>query len=538
MIKNIFNLTKINFIDLFQNNNLFNKEKNKINIKSTLFWALIIVSFCMIFLSNKILEVLISNNNSGSFLYIVFLITEIFIVFQIILSSTNILVFSNNTEKILYLPFNEKELLISKIIVLICNTFLLEFIYLFIPLIIYGIKIGFGFIYYFYVLIVFLIYPILFVLIISIINLLLIKILKKIKNKNLIQFIIMNIFIIFIFILEFIILNNNKINIENLNLKILFYYNNKFIDILNNSNINSFIELIKIIILNLFLLFISLFIGKKIYIKELISNYNEEKIKKINKKINLEKMCKKRKIKNSIILKDLKIILNKFNLFIQCLFPIISAILFLFIIVILKANDIREFLFTEIIEEFNFTFYSSCLILMFIQIIFIFSNLSLTAFSREGKNINYIKYIPVDFYKQIIYKSKLQFYINNIICIIILFLINYIFYEINFINYLFIFLINLIINYIYSILMVIVDLKYIDVESTNEDVSSKLNKNKIYQYGSTILLVLFLNYLSKVLENVNIYICYLITILVFIIILIIQNLIIKKYKNKLFIKIK
>ncbi len=86
--------------------------------------------------------------------------------------------------------------------------------------------------------------------------------------------------------------------------------------------------------------------------------------------------------------------------------------------------------------------------------------------------------------------------------------------------------------------MVIVDLKYIDVESTNEDVSLKLNKNKIYQYGSTILLVLFLNYLSKVLENVNIYISYLITILVFIIILIIQNLIIKKYKNKLFIKIK
>ena len=72
-----------------------------------------------------------------------------------------------------------------------------------------------------------------------------------------------------------------------------------------------------------------------------------------------------------------------------------------------------------------------CLTLQFLQILFTMSNISITAISREGKNAIYMKYLPVNFYKQFIYKNILQIFVNNILIIIILILAKFIFPEFN-----------------------------------------------------------------------------------------------------------
>ncbi len=51
---------------------------------------------------------------------------------------------------------------------------------------------------------------------------------------------------------------------------------------------------------------------------------------------------------------------------------------------------------------------------------FSISNISLTAISREGKNAIFSKYIPLDLYKQFLYKNVLQTILNIIVSIIVL----------------------------------------------------------------------------------------------------------------------
>ena len=166
-----------------------------------------------------------------------------------------------------------------------------------------------------------------------------------------------------------------------------------------------------------------------------------------------------------------------------------------------------------------------------------FSNISITSISRQGKNAIYMKFMPIDYYKQIIYKSTPQIIINAIFILILLIVINAVFPLIKFIYNLYIFLIANLLNIFNSMLMVFIDLNNPNLDWNAEYEVISNNNKKIYQYALTILVILLLTYFSKIFINLNINLSCILVMFILLIILSILNIIIIKNKNKLFKKI-
>lgn len=363
MIRNIFNLTKIFFKNSFQNPYIIDKKTNKINKRSIFVWLIIIVMIAITYFSFEIIKMLVGINKPTIFLSILFLILDIVMAFQIILSSTNIYFFSKDLDMILPLPIKAEELLIAKFNTILINLYFTELIFAIFPLTIYGILTNSGIIYYFYTIIILLIFPILINLIVSIIMMFFIKLSKFIKNKDIFQIIITLIFISLVCLLEFKVFNNvigkidNNLNIENQqiiegisnfntkleNINKYFLIINPTIKILNNYNkLISIIYLLKIILINLIFLILFIFIGKRYYLKNILNN-NNFYIKKINK-INIEKKSKKISIKKSYLKKEFKLLFRNPIFFIQCIFPTLILVISLTIIILICLPNLQAIL--------------------------------------------------------------------------------------------------------------------------------------------------------------------------------------------------
>lgn len=559
MIRNILNLTKIFFKNSFQNPYIIDTKTNRINKKSIFVWLIIIVMIAISYLSYEIIGELVKINQPTIFLNAFFLLIMIIMIFQVVLASTNVYFFSKDLELILPLPIKAEELLISKFNTILLNLYFTEFIFAIFPLIIYGILTYAGILYYLDLIIILLIFPILPILIISIIMMFLMKLSRFVKNKDIFQIIITLIFIFMVFLLEFNIGNNiiNKIdnnsNIEEQqviqefdnfhkkmeNVNNYFLEINPTIDMLNNyNNLISILYLIKIIFINLIFLILFILIGKKYYLKNILKN-NNFYLKKINKN-NIEKKLKKINKGKSYVKKEFKILFKNPIFFMQCIFPVLILIVSFVIIVIVALPNIQALLASDLFgEEIVFAVDLSviCLVLGVIQFILTMSNISISAISREGKNAIYMKFIPIDFYKQFVYKTIPQIIINMILIFIILILIKLIFPEFNFIYLILTFILANLFSIINSKLMVLVDLNRPNLNWNADYEAIKNNNNKLFQYVLTIIIILILVYLNKIFSEINLIISCLLIILILIILILIINKIVKINIKKLYKKI-
>ena len=563
MIKKIIQLSKILFKDYFYNLNIFNKNTKKINIKSVFTWLLIIFEGFIIDLSFKAINWLDDRGQAILFLKIYLPIIATVFIFQAILICSNVFFFSKDLEYILPLPIRPKELLIAKFNNVVSIIYGMEALFLAMPLLIYGMVAAKAVSYFLIMILVLIIFPLFFITLVCIVMLFVIQLTKFVKNKDIFQVIIVaSLF----FILGIVISNSlnsifkdNMINIEisENNESEIIKANNEILhnklDELNNHYviINPVIELLtdfklinllKLIFINLLGFFIFIFLGNKLYLKNLLRN-----VEYINKKKNHKKSKKNKnkykynKIEKSYIKNEFRKIIKNPTFFNQCIFQYIYIILSLLFIIklsmpmvvqnILKDNSINE------IGLDNFALQCMCTIMIVIQIIFSLGQISLTAISRDGKNAMVMKYIPVPLYKQFIWKNIPQIMLNNFVIVGITIVIATSIPHISILYYLAGILIAMILNIINSFLMVVVDLRKTNLNWTTEISVIKDNGNKLYQYVTTILISLLLIYLGKIFDNVNIIISLSATIVILFIILFFINIFIKKYINKLFEKI-
>ena len=558
-IKNIISLTGIFFRNSFQNPYLIDKKTNKLNKKSAKVWLLIIIMIAVTYISYILVKELTLIGQVNFFLNFMLLILMIILIFQVALISTNVYYFSKDTELILPLPIKPVDLLISKLNSIIINTYFIELIFILFPLIVYGIYVADGVLFYLYTFIILLIFPILPTLIVSIIMMILMKLSRFIKNKDIFQIIITVLFIILVFIIMFNLVKNiivqsngnviteeieaiNRFNEFNNKLKKInsyFLEINPVINLLNNSaKINSIINLFKILLIDSAFFMIFVFIGKITYLKDLLKNNNFNKAKKI-KKINLEKKCKNNNKIKSYIHKEFKILFKSPIFFIQCIYPTLIMTVSILIVLIFLLPNIRTLISSGAfgIEQFEFKLNTICIMVIAIQVIFTFSNTSITAISREGKNAIFMKFIPIDFYHQVICKAMPQIIINLVFIIILNILIYMIFPAIKLLYCIYVFIIANLLNIFNSLLMVLVDLSDPNLDWNAEYEVINQNNKKLYQYVFTILVILLLTYFSKIFSDFNINLSCILIILILLILLIILNLIIKKFKNKLFKKV-
>lgn len=560
-IKIIKDLTKIFLKSAYQDINIINKETKKINKRSVFVWLILIVSLALFYISNEIIKALVSSGYPEVFLSIYFLVLAIFIMFQTILVCTNIFYFSKDIELILPFPIKPVNLLIAKFNTLICTLYVSEAIFGIIPICIYGILTHSTLLFYIYAVLIFIFFPVFLALVLSIIMMFVMKISKFIKNKEIFQTIITLLLVTSIFIVEYNVINNifiqnKEIEIVENNFQIadkLIEFNNKIetsnklflvinpaVKVLKNSNLQNIFEIIKIILIDFITFIIFIFIGKKTYLKDILKN-TSYLIKTSNKGINLYKKCKKNIIFKAYIKKEFKNLFRNSMVFMQCVYPMIISLITVIIISIILLPKLNEVLnnpdIKQLMGNLEFDLSIVYIILSGIQVLFMISPASLTSISRDGKNAGFMKYIPISYFRQILYKGLPQIFINSISVIIIVGILYYAFPSIGIVNVLLVFISSMILNVLNSYSMIIVDLLNPKLQWDSEYEILKQNNNRYFQYAFTVIVILILVYLNKVLEGINLNLAIIITSIVFLFILIIELILIKIRENKLMKKI-
>lgn len=548
MIKKIKLLTNIFFKDYYQNLNIINK-KNKLNKKSVFAWLLIIFIFALMYLSLKAISFLQNIGIPILFFKIYLPIMATIMITQLIPLICRIFYYSKDLEYILPLPVKTTEILIAKLNTVIIIMYITEALFLLVPMIMYGILEVQTISFFVSMIITLIFFPILFTTIISIIMLFVMKLSKLVKNQDIFQTVIVSILSFIILFAEMtyieqIIFKKGPEDVEQIKIVQMktdeinnaFLTINPLIEILNNNKfIYKLINFIKILIINIFSIIIFILIGNKLYLKNILQNKN--KIKKIKRK-------NKYKQKNKIIpyiKNDIKNIIKNPAFFIQYIFQYLFiamiGVILLNLFIPIYMDELRE---TNIVENIGLEevkLQATLIVIGIIQLIFTFSNLSITAISRQGKNAQFMKYIPISLYKQFKLKAIPQIFLNLIVIFMILTTIYLKIPEITIEYYIIAFLLAIILNIINSYIMLLIDLKKPNLNWVNEESISKNNGNKLYQYVYTIFSFLILMYFSNIFENINFIISILSIIGILLLILIIIKKYIKNNINKIFSKI-
>ena len=537
MFGKIKSLTKIFIKDFYQSTNLVDKETKKLNKKSIYFWMLIILSVAMIYISYEAIQLFISSGTPETFinLYIVFL--TILLMFQITLICTNIFFFSKDLEFILPLPVTSKELLIAKFNVILVLSYMTELIFG-IPLFLYGFLNYTGFDYFIWMLLLLILVPIIFVTVIGILSIILMKMFSFLKSKTILQNLVSILLIIFFLFLE------NKIigNIDNINKS--NYFVTPLVEILTGTAISEKIINIMILFgLDVVTLLIFVFIGQKIYLKTVLKCLTVTNRRlKLSEKRKIRIKNKKTTIGKEYIKKEVKMLFKQPVFFMQTVLPVIMVL----ITIIMVANVLIPVIDSAIqsdetikksLSSMDFNAEMICVILGFLQCMFSLSSISLTSISREGKSAIFMKYIPVSYYKQFLYKNVIQVALNIIVAIVVLAIIYIYIPKIQLVNIVLLFIISIFINLINSYLMLIVDLRKPYLNWNSEHSVVKRNDNKSFQYALTIIMILIYIYLSNLFKNTNVTFTLVIEIFIFMILFIIIDRIVKNKSEKLFNKI-
>jgi ABC-2 type transport system permease protein len=559
-MKKIIDLTSIFLRDSYQNIDIINTKTYKINKKSVYVWMIAILFLALFFVSDKIIQFLVSRGQAEIFLNVYFLILAILMMFQTILVCTNIFYFSKDLELVLPLPITPVELLIAKFNTLICKLYISEIIFGIIPITMYGLLTNASTLFYLYELIVFAIFPIFLALIVSMIMMFVMKISKFIKNKDLFQIIMTLLLMVVLFAVEYKIMGSmitNEQQIETADeqqvLEKIMEFNDKIkesnqyflvvnpcVQMLTEANLSSILQIVKLFLINFITFILFILIGKITYLKDILKN-TAYLTNKNNKKTNLQKKCKARNIRKSYIFKEFKSLFRNPMFFMQCIYPVLIWLITLTIMSSILIPKIELAFsseeFRETIGEISFDITAVYLILGVIQILFMMSPASLTAISREGKNAMFMKYIPISFYKQFIYKGIPQVFINTISVIVVLGIIHYAIPSIEMMYIFMVFILAMLLNIINSYSMLIVDLLKPKLDWDTEYAVLKQNNNKIFQYVFTVFIILLLIYLNKVLDDVSLVTSISVTGMVFTAVIVIINIFGKIKQNKLFEKI-
>ncbi len=548
MLKKLAVLTKISTKNYIENLNIYNKAERKINKKSSFFWIIIILSVAVLYLSNEILKELNNVGNISIFLNVYMLFVFTIMVLQSILISTNVFFYSKDIDNLISLPIKSNEILLTKFNTILSILYVTELFILLPPLILYGIKTHVGFGYYFNLLPALILFPIFIVIVIGIINLVIMKFVKVIKNENALQFMITTFFITGIFLLEYLFIKS-QVGSE-LSVEALMQGINEIAIIVNKSILimNPIIEIVQLnnVIPNLLYIiliytigfFILLWLGKKYYLNILLSRRYYAKKKK-EKRINRETAYREKGINKVYILNEFKFLKRNIIFFLQAIFPAITLTLCLSIITIILNQKIVNNN-QEIYDFFNglsLNIEGFCAILILLQVLFSFVKYSVIGISKEGRNAIFLKYIPIDLYKQFCFKNIVQIFTNIIISIITLSTIKYIIPKIEIQYLIIIFIDAIIINVINSFIMMIIDLKRPNLNWKTEYEVIKQNDNIMFQYALTVIFTLIYLYLSKIFKDINFNISILCISAILMLVLILINRYVKKRKNKLFEKI-
>lgn len=542
----IVSLTKVLIKNSFQKYNENNKNKNIVGkvILYILLGAYLMGIFA--FLSYGLISTLKQANQESMFIGIFLLGLALLTIIQSIISATNVFYFSKDIEYILPLPLKPKEILISKLNVILITEYIMEIIFAVTPITIYGIITLQGPMFYIISLLVLIVFPIIPILIATFIIMIIMSFSKRFKNKDRFRLIAPLIGIILAVIMSFSLSGTTNYSEEDLlnSLK----QANSMVEMVSdnlpiikpaiNAIVNfSFVEFLKLLGITLILYIVFILIGNKIYFRGVIGNLSSGTKK--GKEVKLKKI-KTNSIGKSYIIKEFKVLLKNPIFFIQCVLPsVLMPIIFLGIfIVTLNTNNSQEALneFKSVLGIYIETPIGLAIIISVTEFLTSMLYIAPTVISRDGQNAIFMKYIPISYYKQLIYKGIPNIFFGTITSTIVIAFI-YILAKPSLLFLLTVFIINLILLILQTLLMELVDLRKPKLEWTTEYAVVKQNLNLLWPVVLNLLEIGIILIISILLNFTN----YLLTAIILIVIHIIITYFVNKYmyknQNELFNKI-
>lgn len=481
------------------------KSKAQITLYILLFAYLIGL---MWFLSTKMINVLKEINAEAVFIDLVFMMVFFLNILQTVFSSINLLYFSKDTDSILTLPLKPYQIILARTNVMIILEFAVNMLIGLVPLIIYGVKLNCGVLYYISVIIGLLLLPILPIIIISLISMVIMSFSKITKNKN--KFQLFTTLIMLVLVIAFSVAIT-KVDSETMTdeqmaqsltsaggftemLKTYFPTFGFLVNSIHSNNILTILlETIKTIAVTFVGIVIYLLCAQKLYFKGLVGSlYSGEKTKKRKVKIK----AKSSRLGTTYVLKELKILIRNPVYLVQCVLPaLIFPVLIVALIFIMSDEELKEITNSlELMLNFN-----KPLILMglvaIMQFFAMFIYVSITAISRDGKNATFIKYIPVPLYKQYIYKIIPNILMNIFSTLIVLGVARYLL-PIQITDLIIVLAVSILMNISLSMLCLIMDLKRPKLQWNTEYAVVKQNMNLVFPmiFGTiNIGIVIFVN---------------------------------------------
>ena len=542
----IISLTKVLLKNSFQKYSENNKKTSQIG--KVILYGILLVYLMGIFgfLSYGLITTLQQVHQEAMFIGIFLLGLALLTIIQSIISATNVFYFSKDLDYILPLPLKPREILISKLNVILVTEYVMELIFAVAPIIVYGILTSAGPMFYIVSLLVLIIFPIIPILIATFIIMVIMSFSKGVKNKDRFKLIAPLLGITLALVLSFAFSGTSELSEADL-LNALTQANS-MVEMVSDSlpiikpGINaivdaSFIEFLKLLGITVICYIVFILIGNKLYFRGAVGNLDSgaKKGKNIT-----GKDIKINSVGKSYVAKEFKMLFKNPIFFVQCVLPsVLMPVVFLGIFIVsINSNNSQEAIneFQNVLSGFIETPIGLAVILAITEFLTSMLYIAPTAISRDGQNAIFMKYIPVPYYKQLIYKGIPNVIFGTITSLIVLIFI-YIIAKPSLAFLLTALLLNLILLILQTLLMELVDLSKPKLEWSTEYAVVKQNMNLLWPFVLNLLEIGIIFIVSIPLSFTNYLITAVILALLHIIITYFVNRYIYNNQAKLFDKV-
>lgn len=542
-MKDVLKLTKILLKNSFQGEKK-NKSKTIGRLLVLLAYILIFgyLAAIVVFLCYQLLNFLIKLNQPAIYLNLILGATVAVALFRTLFSAVNVLYFSKDLEYLLPLPINPSKILMAKWNVLVISNYIIEIFIVLPALILYGIMLDQGVLYYLYVALVFVLLPVIPVILISFLMSILMRFTKFIKNKDFVQYLTVAITLLIVIGVQFIGTGEQITEAEVYEMLtktngVVEYMSKAFSTItvslkalINSENLSGLINIVILFVVTVIFYILLAKFSSKMYIKSATSSLSNGIKRKENLKISGYKQNSK---VGSYIKKEF---LNLIRNPIFCMQCIIPPILFPFIFAIpiyleISKDEVATSEFMQVANSFLASPAMLGIVLAILGFIFMFNFISATAVSRDSENAILMKTFPISLKKQTIYKM-LPAVIMNVFPILFVLVVLKLLVGVSYIYLGIITFLAMLVNFLVNYIGIIIDLKNPKLNWSSEYTVVKQNMNIFYLMVVVLIEVGIL--VLSAFKFSNIYLYLTISIVFLLVQIGIVNIYVSKNENKLY----
>lgn len=504
--------------------NSLNKNSNRTNLtfkaivaKLLIFGAIAYIGGVIAFFSKEIIDVLKSANQEETFISLCLLSTIIIAFIQSILSSLNVLYFSKDIEFLLPLPIKSLKIIFAKLNVMLVSEYIVELLTFAIPFAMYGITFQVSIMFYIMSVLVFLFLPVIPTLLGTVFTVLLMRFTRFVKNKDIVQY--LTVFITFAIIIAIQIYSINTTELTDFMLANKLIQINGLTDIFADyfiilkQGINAITQIESGVAFSNILYLIGESVTAYALVAVLISttyiNSATNVVSGNSKKIKTDfRKVKRNSIRKAYIDKEFKILFRNPVFFLNSVLPVLIIPIIMLIPFISEFysgtnNASKQVVLSAIGENIENTMgFAICIFI--INFLYMFNYVSVTSISREGENAIFMKYIPIELYKQCRYKAMPAFILNFIPLLFIVIGMNLIFSKISISFTLEVFIIGLLCNWFISYGEVLIDILKPKLHWTSEYAVVKQNINMLWSTIFVLIVSVIILGICSFFENVHV----------------------------------